>query len=402
MEWFALIIPILISIILFVFFKKEVVWWEMLLPIVVTIIFILIFKVSAKELAITDTEYRGAIVQKAEYYEYWSTWVTQTCSRQVYDGEDCTTDANGRQTCVSRYHTEYYDCSYCDEHSPDWSVTDNLGRTYSITQEKYQSLIKQWSATPNFIDLQRAIYRNGSCGIDGNKYEIYWNQKPETSEATVEEYSYTNKVQASHSSFKLPIVKKEEAKKLQLYFYPKIYGYKQQVILGLDSLDYSFEYKNKVEVLYQYLNGLKGPQNKVKVFVCLFYNKPLSTAFSQEAFWDGGNQNEVVICIGLDKATKTIEWVKPFSWTDDKRILIDLREDIAETKIFDPMKIYPIINDDIKNNSVYKNFKKDFAYLSIELTTNQLVWIYCITALMCIGVGIWSVLNPFNNDNNYY
>ena len=129
--------------------------------------------------------------------------------------------------------------------------------------------------------------------------------------------------------------------------------------------------------MFEYLNGNLGPKHKVRVFTLLFKNKPIDIAFKQEAYWDGGNQNELLVCIGLN-VTLGIEWVKPFSWCDNKRIVVDTREDVAELKTFKHQEIYHIYEENISKYFKFKSFE-DFNYLTFEPTVGQLLFVYIIT-----------------------
>lgn len=366
-------------------------FWEYFLPFVIVGLFIVIFRFSVKTALVSDTEYHGSIITEARYYERWESWVHQTCSRQV----PCGQDKDGR----TQYCTETYDCSYCDENGPQWKVYDNLGKVYSISQDKYQDLIQQWSANPKFVELNRDIDFSFGCGKDGDMYSIRWNGKPETSDNAVNSYSYTNKIQASHSAFKLPYISKETAKQKQLYDYPRIYGYKQQVILGLEEL-YTGKEIDRIETLFQYFNGLHGPKNKMKLFVCLYFDKPISIAFDQEAYWSGGNQNELVICIGLNKQTKKLDWVRVFSWTNEKRILVDCREDIMEMETFQPDKIYNCLEKIVGQSDLHRSFKTEFSYLTVDIPNWALITIYIVTILISVGTAIWCVKNDIDKDGN--
>lgn len=389
MEYFAFLIPLIIVFILYKFYRCKMAMWEYLIPFVAIGIFIVIFKWTVKTVLITDTEYHGSIIVEARYYEYWESYVHRICTRQV----PCGTDKDGK----TQYCTETYDCSYCDQNSAYWKAYDNLGNSYSISENKYKELTKQWSTSPQFVELNRSITKYGFCGKDGDMYSIKWNGKPETSDAAVRAKDYENKIQASHSAFKLPYISKEEAEKKNLYNYPRFNGYKQQVVLGLDSL-YTTDKVQYIEKLYQYFNGVHGPKNRMKLFVCLFYDKPIKIAFDQEAYWDGGNQNELVVCIGLNRQTKQLDWVKAFSWTDHKRILVDCREDIMEMKTFDPLKILSQLETIVENNDLHRSFKTEFSYITVDLPNWALITIYIVALVFSIGIGFWCVLNDFENE----
>lgn len=371
MEWFALLIPVILTAVAYYFFRKELLWWELVIPIAVSVLTIAICKVSVKTSIISDTEYWGSLVTEARYYEYWEEWITQTCSYTTCDG----TDKDGN--CTS-YTTHYYDCSYCDENSAYWIAYDDAGNSWRISRDYFQYLQRKWDSRLSFVELNRSINFHGNCGDDGDMYRIIWNGLVTSSESSVTTHSYTNKVQASHSAFKLPHVSKKDAKKIGLHDYPKFYDYyKQRVLLGVDSPD----------IKLQYLNGYHGSRNKIKIFVCIFYNKPLSIVHSQKAYWSGGNQNELVVCIGLDSLTKEIQWVEPFSWTDNKRLLVDCREDIAEIKYFNSDSIYSILSKNI-NGDVHKDFKKDFSYLTVDVPGWGMWLIYILTILVSVG-SLW-------------
>lgn len=388
MIWFALTIPALAAIFMYKYLKRSIVWWEMVIPIVASALVILILKFSVQTTMISDTEYWGSMVTKARYYESWSTWVTKTCSYTT----TCCCDSKGNN-CQTTTH--YYDCSYCDKNSAYWVAYDNYGNSWRISQSYYESLLRKWNASPSKIELNRSIDYSHGCGDDGDAFEITWDNRPESSEPAVTEHGYTNKVQASHSAFKMETVSKKEAAALGLYKYPDFYNYyRQNVVLGLDSFNVN---RNVIQQKFEYFNGINGPKYKVKLFVILFVNNPISIVEKQQAFWDGGNKNELVICIGLNKDLK-INWVKPFSWTDNKRVLVDCREDIAELDTLNFDRMYDALQIDIQKFK-YKNFE-DFNYLTIDLP-GWSVWLaYILTLLVTIGVSWWAIKNDYTSDDD--
>ena len=101
MEWFALIIPFIVAFIGLQFFNHEIHKLEIAIPVVVTIIFIGIFKWAGVSYNVSDTEYWGSKLIKAEYYEEWDEWIEETCSYE------CCCDSEGNNC-----ETVYYDCSY--------------------------------------------------------------------------------------------------------------------------------------------------------------------------------------------------------------------------------------------------------------------------------------------------
>jgi len=394
--WLSLLIPIIACIFCSIKYKKEFVWWELLVPIAGCLLFTTIMKYSVETYQVSDTQYKNGVIVEARYYESWSTWVSKMCTERYACGSH--TEGSGKNArTVTDYCTRYYDCSYCDDHNPYWEVYDNLGHSWSISQEKYNSLMKQWGVTPQFVNLHRSIDYHSSllgsdCGKDGNMYSIKWDGNRKTAETSVVEATYTNKIQASKSNFDLQSISEDQAKKYGLYEYPKIYNsYRQKVVLGLDSC-FNMNGKDTLEQQMEYLNGFYGPKRKCKIFVCLFNNKDLSIALKQRSYWDGGNKNEIVICVDVDKNNGKLNWVYVFSWTANKRIAVDLREDIMNLGYLDVNKFIGIVEKDTKE-FVYRDFR-EFNYL----TTDPPTWEVWLVFLFTFGITIFTLWWSYNNE----
>jgi hypothetical protein len=378
--WYALLIPVLLSLVAYKWFSYKITIGELFIPFGACLLSIVISYFVIKDKVMEDVEYQGHLVVEARYYENWATWRTETCSRTY----SCNCDSKGScQTC-----TEYYDCSYCDDNDAYWEVITDDGRSIHISQSYYNSLKVKWGATPQFVELNRSIDYSHGCGKDGNMYRIVWNGLPETSEATVTEFDFVNPVKASHSAFQYTLIEPEEADSLGLFSYPKFYDYYKQPCL----LSKNWRFSSKDMTKFEYLNGYMGPRNKVKIFTLLFKDKPIDIAFKQEQYWQGGNQNELVVCIGVDSNWK-INWVKPFSWCDNKRICVDTREDIASLKYLNLDSVYRVYEKNIPLFFHYKSFK-DFNYLQFEPTSGQIAFVYIITLV----VSILSILFIIKND----
>jgi len=385
--WWSLLIPVIAAVFMLLFFRTKVTWWESVIPLVVCLIFIIVFKSIVNHYIIQSTKFKGNLITSAQYYESYETWHHETCSHLVTVSKTTT--------------TVYYDCSHCDETSPQWTMETKYGESYNITQSFYNKLIKQWSAKPQFVELNRNIDYHGSCGKDGDMYQILWNNNPLTSEAVVKKHEYENKVQVAHSSFDFLKVTEEDKKTYGLYEYPPFYGYDhQESLLGLKQIKWlsgPAEYHN-AQKLAEYINGFGGPQYHAKVFFLLFVDKPQLSAFMQESYWNGGNSNEMVICIGLNSKNRKLEWVKPFSWTPNRQVIVDIRENIMNLKTFDFNKIY---------NTTYRTmfkFKprdfKEFSYITVDPPLWCVYVTFIVTLLLSCGMMWWSINNNLVPDEN--
>lgn len=387
MIWYALVIPLVISVIGYFLFKHKITWWELFIPTIVSFIAILISFYSMKSTTLSDVEYNGYIITEARYYESYETWVKKTCSRTI-----CTGSGKNRHC-----HTIYYDCSYCDYNSEYYVMIDSGGNQIGISREKYLSLIKQWNAKPEFIELNRDINYRGGCGKDGDMYSIKWNGHIQTSETSTYTKDFQNILKCNHSAFNYPVITIENAKKAGLYEYPKIYEYNYQpAVLGLEHSN--IKDKNSIRKTLEYINGAYGEQYKVKIFTLFFKEKDINTAFLQEAYWDGGNQNEIIVCIGVDKIGN-VTWVKPFSWCDNKRVLVELREELSDHKVLTNSIFLNTYKNVIQRYWHYKSFE-DFNYLSFEPTKGQLIFIYVFTTIISILTLIWCIKNEIDPEKD--
>ena len=383
--WLSLIIPLIGAFIMLRWFRPYLAWWEVVIPIIACLAFTLIFKFSVEKIQTSDTEYHSSLIRSARYYEAYTTWVHKTCSRTIKVGKTST--------------TVYYDCSYCDENGPSWEVENYNGETFDVSEAFYKQLRKRWNSPETFVELNRDIEYHGTCGSDGDMYEINWDLSPITAEQTVSSHSYENRIQAAHTAFDFPEVSEYDVKQYKLYDYPEIngFGFSQDVVLGEDSIKWlSKKEKAWAERLMQFSSGYWGHNKHGKIWILLYQDLPQTSALMQEAYWDGGNDNDIVICIGLSSKSKELQWTKVFSWTPKRKILVDLREDIMNTKYLNFLKIQKILDKRMPKFK-RKDFK-EFSYITVEPPTWAVVVTFIITILITFGLCYWAIVNEHITD----
>lgn len=375
-----MLIPVVISAMGFFYFKKELKWFEILLNIVLNIALLIGFYYICKLNVTSDVEYNTYLLNQARYYEPYETWVSQTCTRQVA----CGTDSKGQ----TQYCTETYDCSYCNRVSERYVLIDSGENEFNISKNEYENFKRLWDHhEPKFQELNRNIDYSGGCGKDGDMYYVDWNGEIGNSITSTLPHSYENILKTNKSAFNYNQLDNTK----DLYEYSDINNFRQKSVLGLDSLN--FKNKSWFQRRMNYSNGFYGKKYSCKVWVLLFKDKPIEIAQRQEAYWEGGNRNEVVICIGVDSKGQ-IDWVQPFSWAENKTMIPNLRENILELKTLENAdKIVDIIEKDTHKYFKWRDFKKDFSYLDFELSTTQLWIIIFLSIIVSIGVTFWSIKN---------
>jgi len=378
MAWIAIFIPVVAAILLLIFFRKTVTYWEISLLIAPSALLILILNLIMVSSNESDTEYLGSYVTKVIYYQAWDEKVH---CRHSYEC-NCSTDKNGHKSCSTCY-SHLFDVDYHPEH---WSKVTNTGAEYSISKSHFLELKKQFATQPYFVELHRSYY-----SIDGDAYYTDWNKQPSTSDIITTDHSYKNKIQASKSVFKFDLIDEKTKKTWKLYDYPSISGLYQSMVLG-KGVNYMTDRK------LQYLNGYYGVNKQFRMYMCFFKNQSIEAAFKQRSYWEGGNKNEFVVCVGQDELGR-YKWCKCFSWMDKPDLEVRVQDwfnDINNNKQLDLSKFADWMPKQIEQHWQRKNFK-DFEYLDVEISGFQLMWILIIIGLYNIGISIWVVVNEFNN-----
>lgn len=372
MEWFALSIPIIAAIVLKTLWHHKVTWWECVLPMFPVFIIIPLVKFSAEKVQVTDYERHGGWVVEAQYWEDWDEWITQTCSRTVSCGKDCTT-------------TEYYDCSYRQYHPPYWVAIDSNGYQTYISSEEFEDLARKFNSRVK-VDQHRHYYWK-----DGDMFSARWGGHVSNQQAIATEHWFENRVQNASGIYAYE--RPEKPKEKGLYDYPKLREpLRDSAILGHAS---RFA---EADAALQLLNGQLGRMKQMRMWICLFHDKPLETGLWQEAHWRGGKKNEITLCIGLDGKEK-VQWVHAFCWTPDgntsnHELRADLRNALVGKQL-DLPGVVKTLADKAREKFVRKRFR-EFSYLAV-VTPPWAVWtIYILVALSTVGLSWYAIENEYH------
>lgn len=378
MALMILIIPVITCIILFTKYYKETVWWEYAVVIVPSLILYFFLKYAMVSFSTMDTEYIGAYVTSTTYYEAWDEMVQVQKTRQV----PCGTDSKGNV----KYRTETYTVWERRYHPEHWAYTDNLSRfEHSISKKMFNIINNRLQAKPEFKDMHRHYHM-----IDGDAYVRKYKGDMETCYPLTYTHSYENRVKASdHSIFKFRDLSPEEIKRYSVYDYPGIKEMDQNPIIG-KKVPY------EAEKLIRYINGHYGKESQIRVFILLFDSPDINIGDMQRSHWLGGNKNEFVVCLGVD-STK-VSWCFPFSWQDQPKLEVMTKQYFIDNPELDIEKYGEFL---IKNIKQWKRKEfKDFEYISVELSINQLLIIIIIIICYNIGISYWVITNDYKEDCN--
>lgn len=371
--YLALIIPLLFSLFLYIFYKHKLVWWELFIPLICSFLFIVLSKLIIEKALVSSEEYWGSMIDRVEYYEDWNEYVHRTCSRTNCHG------SGKSRSC----HTTYYDCSFVRYHAPYWQLVTTTGVAIRISKSEYNKLKNKFN-NEYFADLGRNYHTD-----DGDKYYSKWLRDSISATPVTTKHSYENRIKAAdHSIFNFKNVHKDDIIKFGLKEYPQITGYSMVSVLG-DSTNDALIANKKLN----YINGLLGPKKQLRVFILVFKNQPISAGIYQEWYWVGGNKNEFVICIGIDNNRK-VKWSNVFSWTRNELLKSEIKNFVNEQDTLNLTEIVNYSKDKLDKGFVRRSFK-EFDYLTVEPPTWAVVLTFVLTIIINLGIAIWIVKNEF-------
>jgi len=378
--WFAMLVPVAAVILMNYCYKHRIAWWECLLPVGASFFLILITKACVETSQTQDTEFWTGYITAALYDEPWDEYVHDTCYRTDDDG-----------------NTESYDCSYVDDHGPEWWATDNNELTIKIDEQIFAFLCQKFG-NQNFVDMHRSYH-----SYDGDRYTTEWPGNDETIVAVTHEKTYENRTQASHSIYRFPEVDPEEVTVMDYpaiaargWFGTDVDKFKVPSILteveGLAGYDQANEDLNN-------LNAKFGKDKQIRIWLLVFgEGTSLADGTNQEAYWGGGNKNELVICVGIDQ-NYGLQWAHIFSWTEVEELKIKTRDFIlaSRNQQLDLMKIVRWLKTNVPDVWKRKEFA-DFSYLSVEPPFGGILLAYILSILASLGTSLFAILNEYDED----
>ena len=371
MEILIFLIPIVTAGILAFKFREKTALWEYAVVLVPSLLLFFALKYSFVYISSLDKEYLSDLVSKIIYYEDWDETVMVTHTRTVSCG-------NGKT------RTETYVVPERRYHPKRYVYETVTGETNDVSEDEYKLICYKLNMPAVFKDMHRS-YRSK----DGDAYVTSWNRTRENSYPVTWTHLYQNKVKASsYSIFKYGNMSEEEIKENKLFDYPEIKNNDQNPILGFNATDTDID-------AVRYLNGYRGPKNQIHVFILCFNNPSLEVAEMQKAYWQGGNKNEFVVCLGVKN--NTVIWCNPFSWSDEPMLEVKTRDYFIKHPDINFKDYAEWLDTQIDKNWHRKEFN-DFNYLSIELSIGWYIAILIIILCYNVGISYWVITNEFTLD----
>lgn len=339
-------------------------WIEFSISVVLVVGITAAFYFTGKHSMVADTEiWNGQVMKKYQRTEScpsgWRDSTDSFCSeyktRIVPDGMTCTTNSNGHQTCTPKFKTQY---KYIYDWERRWYVLDSF-TTHEITRvdDRGTKEPKRWT-----------VAYVGEPASTSRGYVNYVQAVPES--------LFNNSKGLSHDADIPPYPDKIR----DYYRATHVITYKASIPQPLlKSLEK--EIGNILKVA--------GPTYQANVILIVTNENDPMIRFSFERKWAGGNKNDIVVFLGVEKASMSVTWVDVMTWAknyNNELFQVKLRDDIKSTvdHLTQPEELANTILTNVR--SYYDRPEMtDFEYL--EARIQPPVWVMWILVL-------FSVLGP--------
>lgn len=359
----AIAIPIIIALGAKLLLDHTFTWAEFAAQVVAVCLIVLIVWALGRFSNTGDVElWNGQVTQKEidrrncqwGWRDYPDSFCTNYSTRQVRDGETCTThtDSNGksRRSCRPKYKTQYKS-TYSWEQK--FYVYTNVKETYQISR----------------VDAQGA------------------HTPPRYTQAYVGEpvsarKSYTNWIRAAADNLFHEDGQAEDKYREILPAYPdKVYDYyRVDRVLAVGNIQVPHLWNSMLDEKLKEL-GPKKQMNAVVVIVDANLAQA-DFAFALRRFWMGFKKNDTVIVVGLDKGM--LKWAEVMSWSKQSIYDISLR-DYLFSQIDKPFN-FATTTDKLQEFGLQlyeRREMKEFEYLKSQIPTPT--WLTIMLLVLSVG-----------------
>ncbi|NJL70561.1 MAG: hypothetical protein HC888_02555 [Candidatus Competibacteraceae bacterium] len=210
-------------------------------------------------------------------------------------------------------------------------------------------------------------------------YKARWTGAFETIYPFAERHTYENRIRVSDSVFNFgtpdPKIVEAFPRPTDTNDYSPIKGFGIEV----------GHWDMSDQMLMRRTNALLAPTHEVSNFVYLFNAREYSDDIAGQinTAWKGPNKNELVAFIGLDPATKKVEWASVTSWCDDTTVHAVMRQRLFDMGTYSPEAVASIIREVVPKHWKRKQFA-DFAYIEIDTPMAAYIAVCVITLVITL------------------
>lgn len=352
-------IPVLVCIYLLLRHRKETTSWEYLLMFLPSIIGFYIYKNYGGEQNILDTRWINIeAVSVRDYSTGLKDTNCNTCKRPTHRYKD------------------YY------------TVKLSNGKEVEIQESLFERYKNYWGNEKT----KKVRVENDSVHMT----EYYWNKDIRNCLVVTFPEVYQNYLQNSRCLYDLgKKISDVEAETIGLYKYSPIgfihkknhyWKAVQKTVYGLE-----FSVPDSTYALFEFLATFPN----FRPIVLLYKNgEPAGIAEKQRSYWNGGNSNEAVFCVGID-SLHNIKWSSSFSWS---RYPI-FEENVLKNslKVGKKLELEEVAND-FRENYINGNWMpRNFQYYGSVLGIGTLDHLILVIAVIILNFVLmsWVIQNKY-------
>lgn len=308
----------------------------------------------------SSTEYLGSLVKHIMHEEEWIELIKRTETK---------TDSNGKSYTVTHIEEK--------RHPEKYYFHTTLNSEIDTDKDFFRYVRNVWGLSGGEVSWTGKNIKGGiryGTEFYMNELDLDEQKNPERWVPVSESHEYINKIRVSNSIFKFEKIEKKDAQEAGLYDYPQIIRYDAPCILS-----HKYQVPEEIDDMFRKFNAVYAPKSEMRLYVLLFdADSGIGISELQRAYWQGGNKNEFIVCIGM-KPDNEIGWARAFSWADEQTKEVETAQWLMRQKKLDWKEFHDWMREHITNWE-RKQFK-DFDYINVTLPMWQ------ILTMMILSIG---------------
>ena len=330
-------IPFLLTLAILIFYRKRIAWWEYILIILPSVLVIVILSNILKYSSNVSQEYVGDYAVKAK------------------------TERN------NLFNNTYIAITASND-------------TLLIGEQDFMNLQVLWQ------DKNDEIYWDGNLNTE---FTV-------TKSHTVVETDKSNLLSDIISDFQPndDLLNDYPAVTRQNYPFPQktLYNTYQRTLLGINNAYLEKKMSN--------INGKWGYIMSLRTYLIVFPDATSDYAKKQELYWNGGHDNEINICVGINTKDTTVTWSYVFGPGQINKISQYVNGYFNKNKSKNSLEEFPDYYDKVLSiSSEWRPVVASTKISNLPITSDESFWILILAISLMIAIYIWIVTNKYNENN---
>lgn len=350
--------------------NEQIAWWEIPIPIITSYFIFLAFREWAIERLTSDVRYVYSYIVSATRMLEWVEEIHYV--EYEYDGTD--EKGNPKYKTVNKVRYEH--------HPERWFATDGHGNEWGLGDYEDFMWYCNRFGEPEYSDTSHSGQYSG-----GGMYETTWPETDFTLWPVSFNQNYENRGQATANVYQYRKLNDFEIAKV--YPYPNFDNWITDAVLLPKEVEFEDFEKDHVRMLWAKL----GVTKDVTPWILVFKNESINVSILQETFWARGNDNDFVLCVGINDDNQIL-WARVFSWSADNVLEAEVAHKVQQFGMFDIYQIADLLYEKLQKYEL-PDFEKMFGHIRVEVPLATLLWSSLVALLVGLPILYWILVNDF-------